>query len=139
MPGGAVDAKVFITNLGPHVARARQMVAEGRAGEKAEFADYEGSRGTSPVVTTAAAYLSWFDPDGALTSRAFRQVQAGVPVLYVSAKRDYPGLLKFRDQLFAAIPPHPLKRMPEIDSDHLNAPGPAAPEVIRWIREVVAQ
>jgi hypothetical protein len=29
--------------------------------------------------------------------------------------------------------------MPEVDSDHLNAPAAAAPEVVRWVREVAAQ
>jgi hypothetical protein len=37
------------------------------------------------------------------------------------------------------MPPHPLKRMSIVDSDHVNAPGAAAPEVVRWVREVVAQ
>lgn len=139
VPGGAVDAKVYLSAVGNHVATARQMVADGRGQEKAEFADYEGSRGTSPVRTTASSYFSWFDPSGAHTNRVFSQVLPGVPVLFVSATRDYPGLLRFRDQTYAAIPPHPLKRMPIVDSDHLNAPGAAAPEVVLWVREVVAQ
>ena len=139
VPGGAVDSMVYLNAVGGHVARARQMIAEGRGGEKAEFADYEGSRGTSPVTTTASFYLSWFDPNGAHTALVFAKVLPGVPVLYVTATRDYPGLLKFRQQHFGAIPPHPLKRMPEVDSDHLNAPAAAAPDVVRWVREVAAQ
>ena len=139
VPGGAVDSMVYLNAVGGHVARARQMIAEGRGGEKAEFADYEGSRGTSPLTTTASSYLSWFDPNGAHTALVFARVMPGVPVLYVTATRDYPGLLKFRQQHFGAIPPHPLKRMPEVDSDHLNAPAAAAPEVVRWVREVAAQ
>lgn len=139
VPGGTVDANVFRSNLGAHVARARQMVAEGRGAEKAEFADYEGSRGTNAVNTRASSYLGWFDPNGAFTSNVFGQILSGVPVLYVTATRDYPGLLRFRAQNFGAIPSHPMKRMPEVDSDHLNAPAAAAPEVIKWVREVAAQ
>lgn len=139
VPGGAVDAKVYLTAIGGHVARARQMIADGRGREQTEFADYEGSRGTTPVTTTAASYLSWFDPDGAHTGRVFRQVMPGVPVLFVSATRDYPGLLRFRDQSYGAIPAHPLKQMSVVDADHLNAPAAAAPEVLRWVREVAAQ
>jgi uncharacterized OsmC-like protein len=40
VPGGAVDSMVYLNAVGGHVARARQMIAEGRGGEKAEFADY---------------------------------------------------------------------------------------------------
>ncbi|MBI5110012.1 MAG: alpha/beta fold hydrolase [Rhodocyclales bacterium] len=139
VPGGAVDVKVYLSTLGSDVARARQMIADGRGQEKAEFADYEASRGTNPVTTTASSYLSWFDPNGAHTSRVFSQVLPGVPVLHVSATRDYPGLLRFREQNHAAIPAHPLKRMAVVDSDHLNAPAAAAPEVLRWVREVTTQ
>ncbi len=139
VPGGAVDSMVYLNAVGGHVARARQMIADGRGREQAEFADHEGSRGTTPVTTTAASYLSWFDPDGAHTGRVFRQVMPGVPVLFVSATLDYPGLLRFRDQSYGAIPAHPLKRMPVVDADHLNAPAAAAPEVLRWVREVAAQ
>lgn len=139
VPGGNVDAKVYREALGRHVARAQQMVAEGRGAEKAEFADYEGSRGVSGVNAAAATYLSWFDPNGAFTAAVFSRVLPPTPVLYVTANRDYPGLLRFRDKNFAALPPHALTRMAEVDSDHLNAPAAAVPEIIRWVREVAAQ
>lgn len=139
VPGGAVDNRVYLDSIGSHVATARRMLAEGRGGEKAGFADYEGSRGTSPVTTTAASYLSWFDPNGAHTNRVFGGVMAGVPVLFVAATRDYPGLLRVQDASFRAIPAHPLKRMAQVDADHLNAPAAAAPEMARWVREVAAQ
>jgi pimeloyl-ACP methyl ester carboxylesterase len=135
-PGGQVDAQVFVTALGQHVAAARRMVDEGRGNEKAEFADFEGSRGTSPVATTAAIYLNWFDPNGAHTTRVFKSVKAGTPVLYVAPKRDYPGLVKSKHDNFGALPPHPQTRMYEPDSDHLSAPGAAAGDVVLWIRQV---
>jgi alpha-beta hydrolase superfamily lysophospholipase len=34
VPGGAVDAKVYLNAIGNHVATARQMVADGRGQEK---------------------------------------------------------------------------------------------------------
>jgi len=135
-PGGQVDAGPFVNALGQHVAAARQMVDEGRGGEQATFTDYEGLRGTSAVTTTAAIYLGWFDPNGAHTSRAFRNVKAGTPVLYVAPKRDYPGLAKGRQANFGGLPEHLRTRMYEPDSDHMNAPGASADEVVRWIREV---
>ena len=135
-PGGQVDAAAFVAALGQHVATARQMVDAGRGNEKAGFGDYEGSRGTNAITTTAAIYLNWFDPDGAHTSRVFRNVKEGTPVLYVAPRRDYPGLMKSRSQNFAALPPQPRTRLYEPDSDHLNAPAAAAGEVVLWIRQV---
>lgn len=138
-PGGQVDAQAFVKALGGDVARARQMAAEGRGGESAAFSDYEGSRGTSIVRTTAAIYLDWFDPETGLSSRAFGQLRPGTPALYVAPTRDYPGLVRVKQQNFAALPPHPLSRMSEPDSDHLGAPAASADEVVGWIRQVAAQ
>ena len=138
-PGGQVDAGSFVTALGQYVTKAKQMVDEGRGNEKADFADYEGSRGTNVITTTAAIYLNWFDPNGAHTTRAFRNVKEGTPVLYVAPKRDYHGLQQSKHQNFQALAPHPLTRLYEPNSDHLNAPAAAASEAILWIRQVSAQ
>lgn len=138
-PGGQVDAGSFVTALGPSVAKAKQMVNEGRGAETAEFADFEGSRGTYAITTSAVIYLDWFDPNGAHTTRAYRNVKKGTPVLYVAPKRDYRGLQQSRHQNFLSLPPHPQTRLYEPDSDHLNAPVAAANEVILWIRQVCGQ
>lgn len=135
-PGGQVDADVFVSALGQSVAKAKQMLAEGRGNERADFLDYEGSRGTNTITTTAAIYLSWFDPNGAHTSRAYRSVKAGTPVLYVAPTRDYPPLQRSKRQNFEALPAHPQTRLYEPDSDHMNAPAAAADEVILWMRQV---
>lgn len=45
------------------------MVSEGRGGDKADFAEFEGAKGSIPLITTAAIYLDWFDPNGAHTTR----------------------------------------------------------------------
>lgn len=138
-PGGQVDAGAFVAALGPHVATAKQMVDEGHGNEQADFADYESSRGTNTITTTAAIYLSWFDPKGAHTTRAFRNVKEGTPVLYVAPKRDYPGLQKSKHQNFGALPPHPQTRLYEPDSDHMRAPTVAAGEIILWLRQISGQ
>jgi len=132
-PGGQVDSGAIAAAVASHVATAREMVAAGHGNDKAEFGDFEGSRGTSPVTTTAAIYLSWFDPGGALGERAFSQVMAGTPVLYVSPERDYPALRRSRQRHFEALPATPHTRLYEPDSDHRNAPTAAADEAIRWM------
>lgn len=138
-PGGQVDAQVFLNALGPSVAEARSMVEAGRGDEKASFRDYEGSRGTNAVTTTASIYLNWFDPNGAHTTRVFKNVKPGIPVLYVGPKRDYPGLIASKQANFGALPPHPLTRLYEPNSDHLGAPTAAAGEIIQWINQAAAQ
>ncbi|MBM3273325.1 alpha/beta fold hydrolase [Candidatus Kaiserbacteria bacterium] len=138
-PGGQVDAASNVANLAPYIEKAKQMVNEGRGSDKADFAEFEGAKGSIPLSTTAAIYLDWFDPNGAHTTRVFKSVKQGTPVLYVAPSRDYPGLVRSKQQLFAALPPHPKTRIYEPDSDHMGAPDVAAEEAVRWVREVAEQ
>ncbi|HJV52943.1 MAG TPA: alpha/beta fold hydrolase [Noviherbaspirillum sp.] len=138
-PGGDVSGATFVDKLGEPVARARQLVAEGKGNEKARFADYEGAKGLYPIVTTAAAYLSWFDPDGAMgRAGSPANVKPGVPVLYVAPRGDYPALLKVKQSRFQSLPPHPLTRLYEPDASHVGAPFASAEEIARWTAEVAA-
>lgn len=139
-PGGSVDAAVYAQNVGSAVALARRMVAEGKGGERGEFLDYEGSKGVSTVRTTAAVYLAWFDPDGAMNQgKSSRALPATLPVLYIAPRNDYPGLIRIKSSMFGALPSNPLTRMADIDSDHLNAPRNSIDEISRWTGEVAAR
>ena len=139
-PGGSVDAAVYAQNVGGAVALAQRMVAEGKGAERGVFKDYEGSKGTNDVHTTAAVYLTWFDPNGAMNQgKSSRAIPAAVPVLYVAPRNDYLGLMRFKSSMFAALPGNPLTRMADIDSDHLNAPRNSIEEIIRWTTEVAAR
>jgi hypothetical protein len=101
-----------------------------------QFLDFEASKGTYPVVTTAANYLSWFEPDGAMNQAlAMRNVNPKVPVLYIAPTGDYPGLKKLRQSMFDALPRHPLTRLYEPDATHLGAPSASLDEILRWTRE----
>ncbi|MCP5351818.1 MAG: alpha/beta fold hydrolase [Chromatiales bacterium] len=139
-PGGNVASSKFTEALGESVAKARALIAEGKGGEKARLMDFEGSKGPYPVVATPADYLTWFDPAGAMNmKRAARAVNPAVPVLWLVAARDYPGLRKFNIPMFKDLPSHPLTRMAEPDSDHIGAPSASLDEIVRWTSEVARQ
>lgn len=132
-PGGNVDSNTFREKLGASVARARQLIADGKGDEKTQFEDYEGSKGTYPVFTTPASYITWFDPDGAMnTVRAARAVNPKIPLLWLVAKNDYPGLRKSNIPMFASFPANRLNTFYEPDSDHLRAPAASLEEIVRW-------
>ncbi|MBI2296230.1 MAG: alpha/beta fold hydrolase [Betaproteobacteria bacterium] len=136
-PGGSVAAPVFREKLGDSVARTRQLVSVGKGNEPERLEDYEPSRGTYPIVTTPAAYVTWFDPEGAMNmGRAAKAANPQVPILWIVPKRDYPGLLKSSPLVFRMLPSNPLTRLYEPNSDHLNAPAASAEEIVRWTREV---
>jgi pimeloyl-ACP methyl ester carboxylesterase len=136
-PGGDVNNSIFREKLGASVALARKLVAEGKGDEKTNFHDYEGSKGVTAVTTTPAIYLSWFDPDGAMNqTKAVKNMNPRVPVLYIGPTGDYPGLRNVKRSMFNALPGNPLSKMYEPDSSHLNAPSASRDEIVRWTTEV---
>lgn len=137
-PGGNVASPLFREKLGESVDQARRLVAEGKGQDRSRFADFESSRGVYPLVTTPAAYLSWFAPEGAMNqARAIRAIGPATPVLYIVPGNDYPGLLKVKQDMFGLLPGHPLTRLYEPNSSHLGAPSAAAEEIANWVAEVV--
>lgn len=136
-PGGNVANPLFRRNLGESVERARKLVGDGKGDEKTTFMDFEGSRGTSPVISTPVAYLSWFRPDGAMNQTMASQ-SVKVPVLFIAPTGDYPGLLKVKQRMFDALPRHPLTKLYEPDSTHLEAPSASRDEILRWTSQVAS-
>ncbi|SME94953.1 alpha/beta hydrolase [Pseudogulbenkiania subflava] len=139
-PGGNVGNATFRETLGPSVEQARNLVAEGKGQEKARFSDYESGKGTFAVTSTPAAYLSWFEPEGAMNQAlAMRSIKADTPVLYVAPTGDYPALVRVKQEMFGMLAKHPLTRMVEPASSHLNAPSASVQEIERWINSVSQQ
>jgi pimeloyl-ACP methyl ester carboxylesterase len=136
-PGGDVGNAIYRDRLGASVGLARSLVAEGKGNEKTKFYDYEGSRGVTPVTTTPAIYLSWFDPEGAMNqTAAMNNMNPRVPVLYIGPTGDYPGLARVKLSMFNALPKNPLHKLYEPGSSHLDAPAASLDEIVRWTAEM---
>lgn len=132
-PGGNVGSAIAKDNLGEYVDLARQLIAQGKGAEKARFADFEGSKGTYPLITTAAIYLSWFDPQGAMNQiTAEQNINPAIPVLFIAPASDYPGLRKVKQIMFDALPKNPRTKLYEPSSSHLDAPSASENKIIEW-------
>ncbi|APW44735.1 alpha/beta hydrolase [Rhodoferax saidenbachensis] len=138
-PGGDPGSATPREKLADAVQKAHTLVAEGKGNDKVQLADYEGSKGTTPLHTTPAIYLTWFDPNSALGMLAsIQRMPATTPVLYVAPRNDYPALVRINPSLFAALPRHPLTQYYEPSVSHLRAPTASIPEVLEWTRAVSA-
>jgi pimeloyl-ACP methyl ester carboxylesterase len=138
-PGGDVSTSFYRQQVGRSVSRAKDLVDQGKGGESGEFDESEGGRNWT-VRTTAATYLSWFDPDGAMNQlKSSAALPKTLPVLHVAPVSDYPALLRAKSEMFDALPDHPLKRLYEPNSDHRNAPRDSVDAIARWIGEVASQ
>lgn len=138
-PGGDVSTNFYRQQVGRSVSRAKDQIAAGKGGETDDYDESEGGKNWT-VRTTAAIYFSWFDPDGAMNQLKFSAaLPKTLPVLHVAPTSDYPALLRAKQDMFRALPDHPLRRLYEPNSDHRNAPRDAIDAIAGWIGEVAAK
>jgi pimeloyl-ACP methyl ester carboxylesterase len=136
-PGGYVDGPLTREKLGDSLAKAKQLVAAGKGAEKESFLDFEGAKGTYPIIVAPAIYVNWFDPEGAMTiETGIRRMSPDIPVLFIVPTNDHPGLLKAKQVLFNALPRHPNTRLYEPSADHLGAPSASRDEIDRWMKQI---
>lgn len=139
-PGGDPGGRFFREKLGFSVMRARSMVSNGKGNERGSFDDYENARGLYSIETTAAAYLSWFDPDGAMNqASAIAALDPSIPILYIVPTNDYPGLLQARDIFVPKLPRNPKTRLYEPPASHTMAPWESREEIMAWMTEVAGK
>lgn len=131
-PGHAPDAPGFRRGVAPGLQKAQEMVARGAGEEKAWFPDSNQGR-SRQVRTTAAAYLSYFDPQGLGSMvKSCRAIPAGVP-LFMSVGEPEGILAYARDTLFTAAPKHPKSVFLVVPGDHLGAPRASADRLVQWV------
>jgi alpha-beta hydrolase superfamily lysophospholipase len=135
-PSGDVSSAIYRDRIGDAVEQARKMIAEGKGDDQARFADYEGSRGVYPLISRAANYLTWLDPEGAMNEpNAIRSVNPRVPVLFIVPTNDYPALQKAKQAMYSLLPASPRTRLYEPEANHLAAPSASREEIARWMME----
>lgn len=136
-PGGNVASQIFRDKLGDSLALARKLIGEGKGEDKTSLADYENRRGTYPVVSPPAAYLTWFDPDGAMNQKkAIQNFNPAIPVLYIAPTSDYPALRKIKQEMFDALPRNAHNRLYEPGASHIEAPSASVNEIVEWTSSV---
>ena len=136
-PGGNVDHFFFAGKISGSVARARQLVKDGKGNDPVALDDFEGARGVYPVTVAPAVYLTWFDADSAMSmEKSARAANPATPILWIVPLRELPGLRKTNVPMFRSLPAHPRTKLYEPDSDHRGAPSASADEIARWVNEV---
>lgn len=139
-PGGDVSTNFYRQQVGASVTRARDLVTSGKGDERGAFDEYEGAKGSWAVNTSAAIYLAWFDPEGAMNQeKSSRALPKSLPVLHIAPTSDYQALLRTKQAMFSALPAHPLTKLYEPNADHRGAPRASIDEILRWTAEVAAR
>lgn len=136
-PGGNVGDYFYRQKIAGSLARAQQLVADGKGNQAIPLEDFEGSKGVYEVLAVPAAYVTWFDPEGAMNQeRAIGAVTNRTPVLWVAPTHDYPNLRKLGPSMYRRLAKHPLTKYYEPAADHRGGPAASVDEIARWTREV---
>jgi dienelactone hydrolase len=127
-PGHTPD----VQNFGASVAKARQMIAEGKAEEIASFAD--NNQGKDRMInTTAKIYFSYFDPNGmGVMPKSAAAIPKPVPFLWVVGTDDL-MYRKGEGYAFNKLPKHPMNMYLVVNANHSTTPEVAASQIIEWI------
>jgi len=135
-PNGGSDMK----QLDDQLARARELIAQGRGQQPTLLYDAAvvGSERYELPAATPAAYVSWYDPKGAMNWRAvWQRLRPGTPVFLVVPTRDLANLRKVKRELWEGLPPHRANKLYEPRADHLGASMASADAAAAWLKETV--
>jgi pimeloyl-ACP methyl ester carboxylesterase len=127
-PGHVPD----LQNFGASVARARQMIADGKADETGPFDD--SNQGQDRIInTTAKIYLSFFDPVGmGSMPQSASAIPKPVPFLWVVGTQD--RTIRYGESYaFSKVPKHASNKYLVVGADHRGAPDVAATQIVEWI------
>jgi pimeloyl-ACP methyl ester carboxylesterase len=111
--------------------RANSMVSGNRGGELESFEDVNQGRQRS-IRTTAAIYVSYFNPDGlGAMTKTLRKLPKPLPLLLVIGTQDpFYGEAK---ALFDSAPANPGSRYVVLQADHFGIPSLVAAELLKWL------
>ncbi|MCU0958052.1 MAG: alpha/beta hydrolase [Hydrogenophaga sp.] len=119
------------------IDEARALVAAGKGDETQRFNDINQGR-QLPVVISARAYLSYFDPgsDAEMSVTAPR-VPASTPVFTAIGRKD-PMFPRVRAYYVDRLPPHPRSRLTEYAGGHLDTPQEVADDLLAWVPKALS-
>ncbi|MBA3034354.1 MAG: alpha/beta hydrolase [Gammaproteobacteria bacterium] len=127
-PGHTPDLQKF----GASVARARQMIAAGKADEIAPFEDNNQGQDRT-IKTTAKIYLSFFDPEGlGVMPKSAAAIPRPIPFLWVVGTQDR-IFSRGESYVFNKVPQHESNKYLVVSGDHSNTPEVAASQIVEWI------
>jgi len=136
-PGQMPDLPTLQQIVGASVQKAREMVAAGAGSKKEYFKSTLQWHGKlDGAYTTAANYLSYFDPNGdAIFPKNAARLSPQIPLLWIDpAKNDNDTIMVSKAYAFDKAPRNPLSRYILSPSGHLDTPAVSADLVVAWLK-----
>lgn len=116
------------------VAEARQLAASGKGSTVSMFPDLNQGQ-VFRVKGTAAAYLSFFDPEGPAVMPRNAAAMPAVPFLWVIGRKDRLAQAG-RGYAFNRGAKNPKSKYVEVNAGHRDTPDAARQEVVLWLKSL---
>jgi hypothetical protein len=116
----------------PAVAKAKQLIAEGKGDLPSSFPDMNQGK-TFDVRATPKVYVSYFDPNGPAPMPRNAAAMKAVPFLWVIG-RDDPLFSAGPTYAFDRAPRHPKSKYLEVNARHENTPDVAKDQIVVWLK-----
>jgi pimeloyl-ACP methyl ester carboxylesterase len=113
------------------LAKAKDLVAQGRGGEEHDFPDINQGRPLK-VRTQAWIYVDYFDPQGRAVMTRNAPRLGHIPVLYVIGTGDV-MFSRGHSFVFDRLPKNPASRYVEVVADHMGTPDAAREVAASWL------
>jgi dienelactone hydrolase len=130
--GHTPERPLFAQRTVPGVAKAKQLLAEGKGDLPNSFPDMNQGK-LFDVRATAKVYLSFFDPNGPAPMPKNAAAMRPTPFLWVIG-RDDSLISAGPDYAFNKAPKHPKSKYLEVNARHENTPDVAKGEVVAWLK-----
>jgi dienelactone hydrolase len=130
-PGHLPERFINNPSMKSSLVRAAAMVAANRGAETDNFEDLNQGR-QRQIRITAAAYVSYFDPEGpGAMTRSIRKIAKPLPVLLAIGTQD-PFFAESK-AFFDSAPAHPSSHYVALEGDHGGLPNLVAAAMLKWL------
>ncbi|HEX9463049.1 MAG TPA: alpha/beta hydrolase [Alphaproteobacteria bacterium] len=132
-PAHAPEGQNLQPKLAGMVASARDMVAAGHGDDSLGIMDFNNGDRNRSLRVAAAAFLSYFAPDGPAVMSLNAPKVGAAPVLWVDGTLD-PSQRFFAQAVWPRVPAATPKERVDVICDHLDTPRTARDIVVNWLR-----
>lgn len=134
-PGHIPESDRYQSGIGNDWQRAKKMVDAGKGGETSQFNDSNQGQ-KSQITTTAAIYLSWFDPNGdAVMPKNAAALKPKTALLWIVGEQD-----RMADEgkgyAFDKARSNPKNAYVVVKGGHGATPKTGKKEILDWLKSL---
>lgn len=132
-PGHTPELPDARARMADKLEDAKAKLAAGHGDDDFSFTDVNQGR-MKNISTSAAIFVSYFDPDG-LANMPANAAHQSAPTLVVAGTDDRLTSLG-QDYIFNHLPPDNRNRYLLVEADHLGTPTAAKGQIVEWVESI---